>query len=424
MIKEVKDLLRDPKILVGMIIFPALVLPLMGAVVNVSVGSTVERASGNLTVYVIDQDGGSIAVALQQYLRSQSVDLINATGSPGDIVKTLAGGASLIQIPPGFSQNITNHQQGDLIIFTDYKQYSTVEFLMAQRANLLITNFGKLITQSFIIIEIPGTDPNSVLNPISVNYQSVIKGTPQPISPSVLQNVVQIQSLIGPLVIMLVLVVAMQVAATTMAVEKEAKTLETLLTLPVSRLNILFGKLVGSIAIALLATVANVLAFNYYIGAVLGSLQNVSAGINISQLGLAPTLEGYALLSLSLFGSLISALALALIIGALSQDVRGAQSLVGIIIVPVFLPALFLMFGDITTLPIAIQSVLYLIPFTYPALATQALFTGNFGPIYLGLVYMAAFTFATLYIAAKVFSTERIMTARLTFNWRKVKLPD
>jgi ABC-2 type transport system permease protein len=84
--------------------------------------------------------------------------------------------------------------------------------------------------------------------------------------------------------------------------------------------------------------------------------------------------------------------------------------------VPVFLPTIFLMMGDISTLPAAIQWVLYLIPFTYPVLASQALFTGNYGPILLGLVYMAVFTFATLYIAARVFSTERIMTARLAFR--------
>ena len=56
-IKEVKDLIRDPKILVGMILFPALMLPIMGGAISIATGSTIQSAYGNLTVYVYDNKG-------------------------------------------------------------------------------------------------------------------------------------------------------------------------------------------------------------------------------------------------------------------------------------------------------------------------------------------------------------------------------
>jgi len=311
---------------------------------------------------------------------------------------------------------VTSNTVGNLILYTNFKEFSIVEFIKSQRVSDLISAFEDAVIKKKVESSIPGSDPNSVLNPISVEHESVIKGIAQPISPALLQSVVRLQGLMGPLVIMIVLILAMQVAATSMAVEKEAKTLETLLTIPVSRLSILFGKLVGSVTIALLATIANVLAFTYYMGAITSQIPTGAGGADLVSLGLVPSVQGYLVLGLTLFGALISALALALTLGTLSQDVRGAQSIIGIIIVPVFLPTIFLMMGDISTLPAAIQWVLYLIPFTYPVLASQALFTGNYGPILLGLVYMAVFTFATLYIAARVFSTERIMTARLAFR--------
>jgi len=415
-VKEVKDLLRDPKILIGMILFPALLLPLMGAAINVSTGSTIEKASGNLTAYIIDDDGGSVVGDLQRYASENRINLTATSGNPADAVKTLEGGGTIIYVPAGFSQNVTSNTVGSLILYTNFKEFSIVEFIKSQRVSDLINAFEDAVIKKKVESSIPGSDPNSVLNPISVEQESVIKGIAQPISPALLQSVVRLQGLMGPLVIMIVLILAMQVAATSMAVEKEAKTLETLLTIPVSRLSILFGKLVGSVTIALLATIANVLAFTYYMGAITSQIPTGAGGSDLISLGLVPSVQGYLVLGLTLFGALISALALALTLGTLSQDVRGAQSIIGIIIVPVFLPTIFLMMGDISTLPASIQWVLYLIPFTYPVLASQALFTGNYGTILLGLVYMAVFTFVTLYIAARVFSTERIMTARLAFR--------
>jgi ABC-2 type transport system permease protein len=417
--KEVKDLLRDPKILIGMILFPALLFPLMGAAINISTGSAIKSASGNLTLYIIDNDGGLVAKDLQSYAISNQINLIPTSGDPSQVVRNLEGGGTLIYVPAGFSQNITLNMRGDLILYTNFKDFSIAEFIKSQRASGLISTFEDAIIKQKVESGIPGTDPNSVLNPIYVQQESVIKGTAQPISPDLLQSVVRLQGLMGPIVIMLVLILAMQVAATSMAVEKEAKTLETLLTIPVSRLSILFGKLVGSVTIALLATIANVLAFTYYIGAITSQIPSSAGGTDLASLGLIPSAQGYLILGLTLFGALISALALALTLGTLAQDVRGAQSIIGIIMVPVFLPTIFLMMGDISTLPTAIQMVLYLIPFTYPVLASQALFTGNYGTLLLGLVYMAIFTFATLYIAARVFSTERVMTARLAFRRRR-----
>jgi ABC-2 type transport system permease protein len=419
--KEIKDLLRDPKILVGMILFPALILPLLGGAMSVTTSSTVEKASGNLTVYMVDNDGGTQAIALRNYLNASNVEVKLETGDPFNVSKLLDGGEVLIYVPQGFSQNVTADQKGTLTLYVNFKDFSLVEFILSGRVDSLLNAYGQNITNSKIAAGMPNTDPSAILEPLSVRYESIIKGNAQPVSPAYLQNTVRIQGIMSPLVIMFVLIIAMQIAATSMAIEKEAKTLETLLTIPVSRLSILFSKLAGSVTIALIATVVQIFSITYYISALTGGLTSATGGSDLTSLGIAPTIEGYAVLGLTLFGALISALAIAITLGTLAQDVRGAESLIGVVMVPVFLPTIILMLGDINALPIGVQIALYLIPFTYPALASQALFTGNFGPIFVGLAYMAVFTFATLFIAAKVFSTERIMTSRLTFNLRKHK---
>jgi len=420
-IKEVKDLLRDPKILIGMILFPALILPLMGAAINISTGSLMEKSSGPLTVYVLDEDRGEIAQRIIGSLRDQGVAVRLVGGPYEEAIREISGGGILVVLPEGLSQRIESGNMGELLVYYGFKDFSMLESLNAQRMAGLLNGIESQLVRDIISENMPGADPDSVINPLSVNEKSVIKGVAQPISPYVLTNIVRMQGLMGPLVIMIVLILAMQVAATSIAIEKEAKTLETLLTIPVSRLNILFGKLVGSVTIALLATVANVFAFTYYIGAITSQATSSIGNLDLTSVGLIPPPEGYFLLGLTLFGALVSALALALTLGTLSQDVRGAQSIIGVVIVPIFLPTIFLMMGDMQTLPLSIQAVLYAIPFTYPVLASQSLITGNYGPILAGLVYMAFFTLFTLYVAAKVFTTEKVMTGRISFKRRKLQ---
>ncbi|MBS7636480.1 ABC transporter permease subunit [Candidatus Bathyarchaeota archaeon] len=122
----------------------------------------------------------------------------------------------------------------------------------------------------------------------------------------------------------------MQIAATSVAMEKEEKTLETLLTLPMDRLSILLGKLSGSIIVAAVGAVAYMAGYSYLLGS---AMSGVPANLNLdfAALGLTPLFYGYLLLGTSLFVTMLSALALAIIMSAFAEDVRSAQSFVGYI---------------------------------------------------------------------------------------------
>jgi hypothetical protein len=42
-VKEIKELIRDPKILIGVILMPIIMFPLMGSAINVSTSSGILR---------------------------------------------------------------------------------------------------------------------------------------------------------------------------------------------------------------------------------------------------------------------------------------------------------------------------------------------------------------------------------------------
>jgi ABC-2 type transport system permease protein len=157
-----------------------------------------------------------------------------------------------------------------------------------------------------------------------------------------------------------------------------------------------------------------VVGLNYYMGSLtFGSNQ---PGVDLASVGLAPTLPGYLVIGVSVFVTLVSALALAIAISSFAEDVRSAQTIVGYFYFIIFVPMIFLMYTDINTLPLALRIIILAIPYTHPSLAARASFTGDYTTAVLGIVYVAIFTLVILYIAAKIFTTEKILTARIRFG--------
>jgi len=221
-----------------------------------------------------------------------------------------------------------------------------------------------------------------------------------------------------PLGVIMLIVVAMQIAATAVASEKEEKTLETMLTVPISRFTILVGKLAGSVIVAAVGAIAYMAGFTYYMGSFTAAFPS-QAGVDLASLGLTLTVPAYLVLGASLFVSLLSALALAIAISSFAEDVRSAQTMVGYLYVMLFVPMIFLAYADINALPLALQLALFAIPFTHPMLAARAAFTEEYTMAVFGIVYVSVFTVVVLYIAAQIFTTEKILTMRLRLGRRK-----
>ena len=181
------------------------------------------------------------------------------------------------------------------------------------------------------------------------------------------------------------------------------------------RFAILMGKLSGSILVAGIGAVAYMVGFNYYLSSFSTAI-STSTNMDLVSLGLAPSFFGYVLLGISLFVTLLSALALAVILSAFAEDVRGAQSLVGYIYPFLFVPSILLMYIDVNALPLALKIVIYAIPYSQPIIASKAVTMGDYWTAIFGIVYVTAFTLVIMYIASRLFATEKILTMKLKFK--------
>jgi ABC-2 type transport system permease protein len=264
-------------------------------------------------------------------------------------------------------------------------------------------------------------NPDTVLDPISVSQSSIVRGKPENVDPTALYSFAQAQFFGLPLALFMLIILAMQLAATSVATEKEEKTLETLMSLPLSRFTLLMGKLAGSTVVAAIGAVATILGVIYYMGSFTFGAPTTQA-IDLVAVGLAPSLLSYVILGISVFVALLSALALAVVVSVFAEDVRGAQSLLGFVYTPLLIPMFVLMFADLNTLPLGFQIVLLALPFTHPMLAARATITGDYLTPVLGIGYVTIFTVTILYIAARLFATEKILTAKIRLGRKKVRV--
>ncbi|MDR0373685.1 MAG: ABC transporter permease [Nitrososphaerota archaeon] len=417
LIKELKELMRDPKILIGMIVLPLLMFPVLGLVLGYAAENAQSEAL-NATLLVVDNDNSLWSNTFVNYLsNSRNVILVNNT-APQQVVNqgllTQYGSAMFLVIPQGFGENLTQHTAGAYNITGTVDMYG-----IYNGGGGIFSGLGGYSVAGLV----EGFNRQIAPNLVASSQSSIIKGQIQEgVDASILSGLMLSQSIALPVTVMIMLTYAMQIAATSVAMEKEEKTLETLLTVPVDRFAILMGKVSSTIIVAGVAAVTVLIGYNYMLGSMMmGLTGSLGAGVDLVSLGLVPSTFGYVLLGVSLFFTLLSALALAVVMSAFSENVRGAQALVGYIYPLIFLPAMALVYLDLNSLPLALRTVFYAIPYSQPIIASQAVITGDYFTVIFGIVYVAIFTVVIMYVASRLFATEKILTAKLMLGRKRNK---
>jgi len=411
LVKELKELARDPKILLGMVILPLLMFPVIGSIMSYSIQSAQEKAE-KTPLLIVNNDGGNWSELFINILISSSVKVSveNNTVITNDTVLELMSNyntTQLIEIPTGFSTNMTQH----------FNVSETIKATLSFYA--VFSGSGAFESVGSSVIDNLASEFNRAVAPdaVKTDKSTIIKGEiKEGVDPAALSGLMISQSIALPITIMILLTYSMQIAATSVAMEKEEKTLETLLTLPVDRFAILMGKLSGSIFVSGVGALAYMIGFNFYMGSLTAIYSRAGTSLDLVSLGLVPSLFGYFLLGVSLFVALLSALALAVIISAFAEDVRSAQSVIGYIYPLIFIPSFLLLYLDINSIPFAIRIILYAIPYSHPILASKAVIMSDYWTPTLGIIYVAAFTLLVMYVASRLFATEKILTAKLKFR--------
>jgi len=109
------------------------------------------------------------------------------------------------------------------------------------------------------------------------------------------------------------------------------------------------------------------------------------------------------------------------ILGAFAESVKSVQALLTPLMVLLLVPYFLTLFLDLNDLPLDRPHRGDGHPVRLPFVAGPALFLGNYGVVWFGIFYQLAWFVVFVIIAARIFSTDRVLTMKLSLGRRRAK---
>ena len=202
-----------------------------------------------------------------------------------------------------------------------------------------------------------------------------------------------------------------QMILSAISTEKIDKTLETLLSAPVSRLSVLASKMLAAGVVAALQAVVYMFGMSKMTGGLTEGMGDTSAYESaMENLGLTMSIGQYALVGIQMFVSILISLSLSMVLGALAKDAKSAQTMLLPITFSAMIPYLLAMVVDIRTLSPVIKYIVYAIPFTHTFMASENVMFGNYSLYAGGLIYQIVLLVVCMTVALKIFMSDKIFT--------------
>ncbi len=409
--KEIRELLTIQTFL------PIILIALIFGSMGNSIQGITEQAKTPPIIGLINEDTGSLGNITASVLHSAAKVVYNGT-TDADKPAGLAtiqqkNGAALIVIPSNFTADIQANKPGSLQVYWIMKGAGLFDTIPSTSVDYIITAANTQISKTLITTN-QSINATVVLTPTTRIETTYFKNREfTGLSPNAITSILSSQSMLIPIVMMMIIIMAGSLVITSMAFEKENKTLETLLTLPVKRTSIVTGKIAAAAFIGLILAIIYMVGMNYYFA----GFQSIG-GTSISSYGLTPTTQDYLVIGVSLFITLIAGLALCMLLGSFAKNYKSAQTLTFPITMLALVPMFLTMFFDFDTLPPALQVLTFAIPFSHPMMAPRLLMFHDYTLVAAGLLYVTVFAVVTISIVVWVFKTDRLLTGS-TSKWAK-----
>ncbi|HEY4712226.1 MAG TPA: ABC transporter permease [Dehalococcoidia bacterium] len=386
-------------------ILPIVVIAMVYGSVGNMIGNVGETIKAKPIIGIVDIDDGNFSDIAMPVLTKNAKVVYNGSDAEGGLEEVRGkNGVALLVIPENFSQSIYANNPGEIEIYWIMKGAGMMDSISSGAVEGLIQAVNQEISKD-LIQQGSSSDPALVLNPTTRSDTTFFKEKEiEGLSPSQLGNMLMSQSIVIPIVVMMLIIMAGASVISSMGLEKENKTLETLLTLPVRRSHIVIGKMVGSALVGMIMAAIYMLGFSRY----MNSFQ--VGDINLADFGLALGMPDYLLVGISLFVALLAGLSLCIVLGTFAKNYRSAQALIFPITAVALISAFIVMFKDFDTIPIVLKILVFAIPFSHPMMAMRALMLDNYALVIGGIAYTAVFTVIMVAVAVRIFNSDRLLT--------------
>lgn len=421
--KEVRELLT------AQILVPFLVTILVFVAIGNLVGQQGEQAAEELAVAVVDLDGSDSSDGLAAALEAGGFDVIALDAAALEDMPSALAEADVtlgLVVPEGLQEGLAAGRPQTVETYTVIENFSFLATQDAATLSAVLAAVNDGLSTELIAAAAPEYDAAALQSPVVFTEHVVVGGAEAQTSVAEVFSFVSNQTTFIPIILFIVIVFAAQMIATTIANEKENKTLETLLAAPINRTGLVGAKMVAASLVALLSAGVYMIGLRYYMQGVSeglgGGMPGIDSGASadtMAALGIALEATDYVLLGMTLFFSILVALAIAVILGAFAENVRAVQSLLAPLMVLLMIPYFLTLFVDVSQLSPALRLFVTAIPFAHVFMAAPNLFLGNYLAVWAGIGYLMLWCAGLIYAAGRIFSTDRILTMKLDLRRKR-----
>ncbi len=424
--KEILTLLRNKRVIISVVIMPIVMFTALGFTYSASFSALTRQVTHicrNLSVLVCDMDKGVLSKELITALktRAASMTVLSECGL-NSIVRGVGSGrySVALVIPKGASTNFTRGIPVHVEIFTRVSGASLASTISLTIAKALVGWLNSYLRLT--ILGKYGVNPEFVLSPIVPETHVVFRG--RVTSPNIVMRLVTALYflMMAPIVIMMT---ALNFAATSMASENEEKTLEVLLSLPIPRIKLVTSKLAGTLVVVLISTASFSIGLIIYTHLLTAGMASAMGSGNINGAStLLPQIGLYAIgvTVLSVFASLVALTSLGILVGSLTPSVRTSASIVSQFSLLIVIPNILMMFLPLSSIGSAgLMALTALSPFVGPVLTIKAILS-NMGWLALASVcWSFCFSALVVYATARLLNSERLLTIQHSLLSRRAR---
>ncbi|MEO5958905.1 MAG: ABC transporter permease [Opitutaceae bacterium] len=398
--KELRDMLRDRRTLISMIVIPTVAMPgLFALVVFVSFKVQRDVAATPPSIMVLGgEDSPQIREAL---LRHPKIRIVPTDGNSKQLISDKKLRAA-VELPPGLDATLA---RGESAIV---KVYNYEGELRSDRAVRELRNFFNAQTEKIVAARLAerGLAP-ATIKPLEFKAENV--APPEKVGGNMIGGIIPYFFLI------LAFTGAMYPAMDLTAGEKERGTMETLLCSPVGRVDIVLGKFLmiltaslGTVACSLLSMALTFTIGGAIVAQRIGGGNTAAAARASEKIASMTTLDPVGLLAvLGMVLPMVVLFAAALFTIALfAKSFKEAQSYVSPLIVVILMPAMIGMLPGVE-----LNWRLALVPILNVSLASKELVSGVWHWDLLALIFGSSCAYAAvaLGLAVKMFSRESVL---------------
>lgn len=398
-------------------------------VLFVSVGGVVGRAgeeAGKTPVTVIDHDSSEYSAIIVSSLEQADLDVTVVDGGDLDeLAETDTSSTGLyVEIPEGLQSALEAGRPETVRVRTVMESFTMMGMADDAQVQAGLQIASQTIATDIVTEKAPDVPVQMMQQPLITDPSVTVGENTAAVDVGTVSGFIAQQTVFIPIVLFVVIMFASQLIAGAIATEKENKTLETLLSYPISRTALVTAKMFAAGLVSLLAAGAYLLGMQQYMSGIetgfAGGAQAAEGSQEVMrQLGLILGPADYLMLGLSLFAGILLALAIAIILGAFAENVKAVGALITPLMVLLMVPYMLTLFIDLETAAPAMRWGLLAVPFTHPFTAAQHLFFGDYTAVWIGIGYQMVWFVGFALIAARIFSSDRILTMKLDLRRKR-----